>query len=43
MPAKTEIILFAIRTAIRLGGQAREAYIDSTRGWRLWQYAQAQR
>lgn len=32
MPAETGIILFAIRTAIRLGGQAREAYIDSHAG-----------
>jgi hypothetical protein len=31
MPAEAEIILFAIRTAIRLGGQAREAFVDSTR------------
>jgi hypothetical protein len=35
MPGEAELIMFAIRSAIKLGQQAREAYVDSTRSREL--------
>ena len=31
MPGEAELIMFAIRSAIKLGQQSREAYVDATR------------